>query len=101
MQSIKPGRKTVKMRKALAVSFPALLAAVCIGTALFFGLRIYDTCRQDAESERAYGEMAQYVVPCKEQGKTAVPETPLPGFIDCIAGRRASRKERKGSDHRP
>lgn len=78
MQSIKPGRKTVKMRKAFAVFFPALLAAVCIGAAVFFGLRIYDTCRQDAESERAYGEMAQYVVPCKEPGKTAVPETPAP-----------------------
>lgn len=80
MQSIKPGRKTVKMRKALAVFFPALLAVACIGAAAFFGLRIYDTCRQDAESERAYGKMAQYVAPCKkEPGEAAVPETPSPG----------------------
>lgn len=80
MQSIKPGRKTVKMRKALAVFFPALLAVACIGAAAFFGLRIYDTCRQDAESERAYGEMAQYVASCKkEPGEAAVPETPPPG----------------------
>lgn len=78
MQSIRPGRKTVKMRKAPAVFFPALLAVACIGAAAFFGLRIYDTCRQDAASERAYGKMAQYVVPCKEPEETAVPETPAP-----------------------
>ena len=67
----------MKMRKALAVFFPALLAVACIGAAAFFGLRIYDTCRQDAESERAYGKMAQYVAPCKkEPEEAAVPETP-------------------------
>lgn len=70
----------MKMRKALAVFFPALLAVVRIGAAAFFGLRIYDTRRQDAESERAYGEMSQYVAPCKkEPGEAAVPETPSPG----------------------
>lgn len=78
MQFIKPGRKTVKMRKALAVCFPALLAAVCIGVAALFGLRIYDTCRQDAESEEAYGKMAQYVMPAGEAGEPAVPEVQAP-----------------------
>lgn len=101
MQFIKPGRKTVKMRKALAVCFPALLAAVCIGVSALFSLRIYDTCRQDAESEEAYGKMAQYVMPTGEAGEPAVPEVQAPDVdmpedaarildIDFVALREAS-----------
>lgn len=78
MRYIKPGRKTVKMRKAFSVCFPALLSAVCIGAAALFGLRIYDTCRQDAESERAYGKMAQYVIPTGEAGEPAAPKEQAP-----------------------
>lgn len=78
MQPIKPGRKMVKMRKALAVCFPALFAAVCMGVAVLFGLRVYDTCRQDAESEKAYGRMAQYVTPHGGTGEPAAPQTPAP-----------------------
>ncbi len=61
------------MRKACAVCFPALLAAACLGVAVLFGLRIYDTCRQDADSEKAYGKMAQYAMPCKGAGEPAMP----------------------------
>lgn len=51
------------MRKALAAGIPAILAAASFGAAVFFGLRVYDTCRQDRESGEAYGQMAQYVRP--------------------------------------
>lgn len=78
MQFIKRGRKTAEMNKAFSVCFPALLAVVCMGVAALFSLRIYDTWRQDADSERAYGKMAQYVMPCEETGEPAMPGTPAP-----------------------
>lgn len=49
-----------------------------MGVAALFSLRIYDTWRQDADSERAYGKMAQYVMPCEETGEPAMPGTSAP-----------------------
>lgn len=61
------------MRKALAAGILALLAAASFGAAVFFGARIYDTCRQDMESEAAYEEMAQHVKPGSRMGTEDMP----------------------------
>lgn len=63
------------MRRALAVCIPAFLAAVSFGAAVFYGMRVYDTCRQDRESGEAYGQMAQYVRPGNRAGTEDAPET--------------------------
>lgn len=65
----------IKMNKALAICFPVLLALVCMSVAALFGFRIYDTYKQDIESENAYDKMAQYVTPNKESWKPVALET--------------------------
>ncbi len=70
------------MRKVLSTGFPAgkpvgisiVLAVLSLGSAIFFILQIYDTYRQDQNSENTYEQMAQYVLCPEENHLSVIPE---------------------------